>query len=487
MLTGSLLACTLLVVQPGPDAKPVAEPDASPPNVVLFLADDQGWADVGVYGAEGFKTPHLDALAARGVRFSQFYVSQAVCSASRASVLTGCYSNRVGVYGAYYPGSRDGLHPEEQTLGELLQDAGYATTAIGKWHLGHALPGMMPTAQGFDEYWGLLYSNDMWPVWYDGKPATNWKADRYKRLELYDGVEVIDYVDTLEDQGDLTRGATERAVDFIERKAGDSPFFVYVPYSMPHVPLGVSERWAGTAEQGRYGEVIQEIDWSVGEVLAALKRTGELDNTLVIYTSDNGPWMNYGTHAGSAGPLREGKGTMFEGGARVPCIMAWPGRIPEGVVLDQVGATIDLVPTIAELTGAALPDRPIDGVSLAGLITGESDDGPRDEFAYYYGRQLQAVRKGNWKLHLPHRHRTYVGKTPGEDGFPGPTGTGRVSYDLFNLADDPGERRNVADLHPAIVEDLKALAESYRERLGDGERAGSEQRPAGWAPDADED
>ena len=172
MLTGSLLACTLLVVQPGPDAKPVAEPDASPPNVVLFLADDQGWADVGVYGAEGFKTPHLDALAARGVRFSQFYVSQAVCSASRASVLTGCYSNRVGVYGAYYPGSRDGLHPEEQTLGELLQDAGYATTAIGKWHLGHALPGMMPTAQGFDEYWGLLYSNDMWPVWYDGKPAT---------------------------------------------------------------------------------------------------------------------------------------------------------------------------------------------------------------------------------------------------------------------------------------------------------------------------
>lgn len=482
MPTATLLAMTLLAGGAGPGTTGDA------PNVVLFLADDQGWADIGVYGARGFETPNLDALAARGVRFSQFYVSQAVCSASRASVLTGCYSNRVGVYGAYFPGSRDGLHPDEQTLGELLQDAGYATIAVGKWHLGHALPAMMPTAQGFDEYHGLLYSNDMWPVWYDGEPATNWKADRYKRLELYDGVEVVDYVDTLEDQGELTRLATERAVDFIERTSGGgSPMFVYVPYSMPHVPLGVSERWAGSAEQGRYGEVIQEIDWSVGEVLAALERAGELDNTLVIYTSDNGPWLNYGTHAGSPGPLREGKGTMFEGGARVPCIMAWPGRIPEGVLLEQVGATIDLVPTIAEITGASLPERPIDGVSLAGLITGEAAEGPRDEYAYYYGRQLQAVRKGDWKLHLPHRHRTYVGMTPGEDGFPGPTGTGRVSYDLFNLAEDPGERRNVSDLHPEVVEELKALAESYRERLGDAERAGSEQRPAGRAPDPDED
>lgn len=457
-----------------------AEPTPAdrPPNIVLIFTDDQGYADVGCYGAEGFRTPNLDQLAADGVRFTSFYVSQAVCSASRAALLTGCYSNRVSVLGALFPGSKTGLNPDEQTIAELLKDRGYATAAFGKWHLGHHEK-FLPLQQGFDEYLGLPYSNDMWPVGYDGKPwPKKHRKQGYPPLPLIDGNKVVQYIETLDDQATLTTRYTERAVAFIEKHA-DEPFFLYVPQSMPHVPLGVSEKFAGKSEQGMYGDVMMEIDWSVGQILDTLDRHGLAEQTLVIFISDNGPWLNYGNHAGSARPLREGKGTMWEGGCRVPCIMRWPGHIPAGMKCDKIAATIDVLPTVAQVTGASLPERKIDGVSLAGLLLGEPNAEPRTQYAYYYGHQLQAVRRGRWKLHLPHEYRSYVGMKPGRDGWPGPTARGRTSYELYDLAKDVGERKNVADLRPDIVEQLKELAEIYRAELGDTGRTGLGVRPAG--------
>ena len=287
-----------------------------PTNVVLIFTDDQGYGDVGVYGAEGFRTPHLDRLAAEGMRFTDFYASEGVCSASWASLLTGCYAPRVSIFGALSPGSQVGLHPDEVTIAELLAPLGYATAAVGKWHLGHGRQ-FLPLRHGFDEYFGLPYSNDMWPVDYDGVPVEEGGKSSYPPLPLIEGEEAIETVDELADQDLLTTRYTERAVRFVDRHA-DRPFFLYLAHSMPHVPLGVSDRFRGSSEQGMYGDVIQEIDWSVGQVLEALERNDVANDTLVIYTSDNGPWLNYGNHAGSTGALREGKGTSFEGGPRVP-------------------------------------------------------------------------------------------------------------------------------------------------------------------------
>ena len=332
------------------------------PNVVLILTDDQGYADVGVYGAEGFTTPHLDGLAAQGMRFTDFYASEAVCSASRASLLTGCYAPRVSIRGALTPGAQVGLNPEEITIADLLRGVGYATGAFGKWHLGDD-PQFLPLQQGFDEYLGLPYSNDMWPVDYDGTPATSGNKLRWPPLPLIEGNEVLEIVDELADQDQLTTRYTERALDFIDRNA-ECPFFLYLAHSMPHVPLGVSEKYRGHSEQGMYGDVIEEIDWSVGQVLAALDRNGLAEDTLVIFTSDNGPWLNFGNHAGSTGPLREGKGTAFEGGPRVPAIMRWPGRIPPAAVCERMASTLDVLPTLAAITGAAFPPQPIGGISL---------------------------------------------------------------------------------------------------------------------------
>jgi len=449
------------------------------PNIVIILTDDLGYADVGCFGARGFATPNLDRMAAEGMKFTSFYVSQAVCSASRASLLTGCYSERVSVQGALGPQSRIGLNPEEETIAELLKKRGYATAIFGKWHLGHHKE-FLPLQQGFDEYFGLPYSNDMWPMNYDGTPAAKGAKSAYPPLPLIEGNENAGEVRTLEDQDKLTTLYTERAVRFIEKNK-ERPFFLYVPHSMPHVPLGVSEKFRGKSAQGMYGDVITEIDWSVGEILKALFKHGLEGHTLVIFTSDNGPWLNFGNHAGSALPLREGKGTMWEGGARVPCIMRWPGRIPAGGECQEMAATIDLLPTIAAVTGAPLPEKPIDGVNLLPLLEGKRNADPRDHYLYYYGGELQAVRQGKWKLHFPHKYRSYLGVEPGQNGNPGPYASGQTGLELYDLEHDIGETKNVATRHPEVVEQLKALAERARLELGDSltQTKGRGVRPPG--------
>jgi arylsulfatase len=452
-----------------------------PPNIVLILADDQGYADLGCYGARDFATPNLDRMAAEGLRFSSFYVSQAVCSASRASLLTGCYAERVGIQGALGPASRIGLSDGEETIAQVLKKRGYRAAAFGKWHLGHR-PEFLPLRHGFDEYFGLPYSNDMWPRGYDGRPLRDGGKSGYPPLPLIDGERTVETIDSLAQMDQLTTRYTDRAVRFIEARRA-SPFFLYLAHSMPHTPLGVSYGFRGRSRQGLYGDVIMEIDASAGRIFEALRRLGLDENTLVIYASDNGPWLNFGAHAGSAGPLREGKGTMWEGGARVPCLMRWPGRIPAGIVSDRIAATIDILPTVAALTGAPLPGRSIDGVSLVPLLEGDSSAEPRDHYYFYYGRELQAVRKGRWKLHFPHVYRSYRGIEPGRDGLPGPYAQGRTGLELYDLAADIGESRDVAAAHPEVVRDLQELGEKARTELGDAltSRVGRSVRPPGRA------
>lgn len=441
-----------------------------PPNIVIIFTDDQGYGDVGSFGATGFTTPHLDRMAAEGMRFTHFYTAQAVCSASRAGLLTGCYPNRIGISGALMPWAEHGIHEDEVTIAEMLKGQGYATGIFGKWHLGHHKK-FLPLQHGFDEYLGIPYSNDMWPVDFDGTAVTDsslrpWKA-RYPPLPLVEGNEKIRELTALEDQGILTTLYTEKAVDFIQRHK-EGPFFLYVPHSMPHVPLGVSDKFRGQSRQGMYGDVMMEIDWSVGKILAALEENGLADNTLVIFTTDNGPWLNFGNHAGSAAGLREGKGTSFEGGQRVPCIMKWPGVIPEGRVCNKMAATLDILPTLAEITGAGLPAHKIDGVSVLELLLGNENANPRDHFYYYYHRNsLEAVRKDHWKLVFPHPSRSYEGVLPGNDGWPGDYNEIEAEFALYDLRRDPGEEYDVKELYPEVVAELEHLANQAREDLGD--------------------
>ena len=452
--------------------------DLPPPNIVIIYTDDQGYADVGSFGAVGFETPHLDRMAEEGMRLTNFHVGQAVCSASRAALLTGCYPNRIGIHGALGPNARHGIHPDEITIAELLKERGYATGIAGKWHLGHHLP-FLPLQHGFDEYLGLPYSNDMWPHHPEARPGT------YPPLPLIEGNEIIDAEVSPEDQAQLTTRYTERAVGFIRRNK-DRPFFFYLAHSMPHVPLYVSDKFKGKSEQGLYGDVIMEIDWSVGQVMQALEDAGVDGNTLVIFASDNGPWLSYGDHAGSAAPLREGKGTSWEGGNRVPCIAKWPGRIPAGVSSDAMLMNIDILPTIARVTGAALPERSIDGQDVWALLSGQPGaENPREAYFHYYANnQLQAVSSGDgeWKLVLPHRYRTLAGRPGGTGGIP-------VKYEqadlekpaLYRLASDIGESRDVSASHPDLVAKLMAFAEKARRDLGDSltERVGSGVREPG--------
>ena len=479
----SALATALLVVLPSRAAVPPPEP---PPNFVLILADDMGYGDLSCYGARGYRTPNLDRLAARGVRFTSFYVAQAVCSASRAALLTGCYPNRVGLLSALGPNAQTGINPAELTLAEVLQRRGYATAIFGKWHLGDA-PEFLPTRHGFDEYFGLPYSNDMWP-WHPDyvnlPPDAAQRKRGYPDLPLYEGERVVLRPVTAAHQAQLTTWYTERAVEFIGRHR-DQPFFLYVPHAMPHVPLFVSDKFRGKSRAGLYVDVIREIDWSVGEILKALRRHGLEERTLVIFTSDNGPWLLYGNHAGSAGPLREGKATVFEGGVRVPFIARWPGRIPRGRVCGELATTMDLLPTLARLAGAELPaGRRIDGRDIGPLLRGEPGArSPHEVFYYYWGRDLQAVRSGPWKLHLPH---TYPKPDPpGADGKPGRYTQMRIGPALFHLDKDPGETRDVAAQHPEVVRRLEALAEQTRADLGDAAtgREGSGTRPPGKRAD----
>ncbi len=447
------------------------------PNIVVIFTDDQGYQDVGCFGSPNIKTPHLDQMAKEGIKMTNFYVAQAVCSASRAALLTGCYSNRLGIHGAYMPFVGKGLHPEEETIAEMLKPLGYKTAIYGKWHLGSESV-FLPTRQGFDEYFGIPYSNDMWPL----HPQQGTVFD-FGDLPLMENEETID---TLEDQSMLTTWYTERAVAFIEKNK-EHPFFLYVPHSMPHVPLFVSDKFKGKSARGLYGDVIEEIDWSTGQILQALKDQGLDDHTLVIFTSDNGPWLSYGTHSGSALPLREGKGTSLEGGVRVPFIARWPGHIPAGTETSQPAMTIDVLPTIAKITGANLPARTIDGREMTALLTSSGAEvTPHHDayYIYYKKNELHAVLSGDgrWKLYFPHTYRSINDRVGRDDGNPiDYTYDNEMQMELYDLRNDISETKNVLDDHPEIVEQLRAYAEEARTELGDSlsDREGKGVRPLG--------
>jgi arylsulfatase A-like enzyme len=417
---------------------------AGRPNFVFIYADDAGYGDLGCYGGK-CETPNLDRMAKEGVRFTDFYVAQGVCSASRTALLTGCYPNRLGILAALNPTSKIGISDKERTIAQVLKPRGYAAAIYGKWHLGHHEP-FLPTRHGFDDYFGIPYSNDMNPhPLLEGEKIVVEKPDMTKLTTLY----------------------TERAVKFIE-KYKDQPFFLYVPHTMPHVPLGVSDKFAGKSKLGTYGDVIMEIDWSVGEILAALKKHGLDDHTLVMFSSDNGPWLSYGNHAGSAGGLREGKLTTWEGGVREPFIARWPGKIPAGTVCHEPAMTIDILPTLAGLAGAALPELPIDGKDIWPLLHGKSHaESPHEAFYFYWGRELQAIRSGKWKLHFPHEYRTLAGKPGGQDGKPAQYEQTKTPLVLYDLQADSGEKDDVAAKNPDVVERLTKLADKAREDLGD--------------------
>ena len=397
--------------------------ETTPPNIVLIFCDDLGYGDLGCYGSK-LSTPNLDRMAAQGVRFTNFYSANPVCSPSRAGLLTGRYPTRVGVPRVFFPADKLGLARDERTMADVLKARGYRTMCVGKWHLGHT-PEYLPTSRGFDEYFGIPYSNDMSP-----------------RLMLQ-GTEAVEQTAALET---ITPRYTEQAVGFIERNKA-KPFFLYMPHTYPHIPLGASDRFRGKSEHGLYGDVIAELDWSVGEVLACLKRNGLEKNTLVLFSSDNGPWFQ-----GSPGKLRGRKGQTYEGGVRVPFLARWPGRIPAGRVLDAIGSTLDLMPTLAKLTGATLPAKPLDGVDIWPLLSGEKKDHSREALLYFDNWDLQCARLGNWKLHVG-RYNTFIyGPVPA---------VGRMNLrlrpaELYNVAADPDESFNVAAKFPEIVRDLEA-------------------------------
>ena len=455
----------------------LAEKNKSP-NVVVIFMDDMAYADIGPFGATAYPTPNLDRMAKEGRKFSDFYVTQAVCSASRAGLLTGCYNVRVGIFGALGPKSTQGLHKDEVTLAELCKQKGYATAIYGKWHLGHHKE-FLPMQHGFDDYFGLPYSNDMWP-YHPGVLHLPMKErlKRWPHLPLIDKNKIVNPQVSGKDQEQLTTEYTKRSVQFIEKNK-DNPFFLYVPHSMVHVPLFVSDKFKGKSKSGLFGDVMMEVDWSVGQILDTLRKHNLDKNTLVIFTSDNGPWLSYGDHAGSSGPLREGKGTMFDGGCRESTIMWWPETIPSNSNCSTPAMTIDILPTVAELIGAKLPSHKIDGKSILNLVTGKNDQSPQEAYYFYYGQQLQAIRMGKWKLHFPHSYRTMDGKPGGTGGIPTKYSQAKIGLSLFNLHEDIGETIDVKDNHPKIVSKMLKLGEKMRKELGDQGRKGTGQRSSG--------
>lgn len=435
------------------------------PNLVIIFMDDMGYADVSCFGASGYKTPRIDSLATEGRKFTQFHVAQAVCSASRTALLTGCYPNRLGIHGALGPQSRHGIAAAETTLAELLKAKGYATCAIGKWHLG-SRPSFLPTRHGFDRYFGLPYSNDMWPHHPEARKGT------FPPLPLYENETVIDEEVSPEDQKKLTQRYTQHSIDFIKANIS-KPFLLYLAHSMVHVPLFASPAFEGKSGSGLFADVMLEIDDSVGRILDTLKATGLEKDTWVIFSSDNGPWLSYGEHAGSAGPLREGKGTSWEGGTRVPTLMRWPGKIPAASQCDDMLMTIDLLPSIAAVVGAPLPKLPLDGRNCWPLISGQPKAvNPHDFYAFYYEQNdLQAITSGDgiWKLQLPHRYRSLNPNEPkARGGIPQKYIQKTIEKpELYQLKQDPGEQRDVAAQHPEQVQRLLDYAAAMRLELGD--------------------
>lgn len=446
----------------GVSSRAASQPSAArPPNFVIIFLDDSGWADFQPFGQPPYPTPQVRRLAEEGCSFHQFYVPQAVCSASRAALLTGCYPGRTKVFGAHPPRAR-GLEPKYATLGEVLKKRGYATAVFGKWHIGDQ-PETRPPARGFDESCGLMYSNDMWefhpenPKYWGQFPLQYWENGRI----------TIERV-TPEHQPMLTTWYTEKAVDFIHRHKKE-PFLLYVPHSMPHVPIYCSEKFRGKSQAGLYGDVIMELDWSVGQINQALREAGLEDNTVVILTSDNGPWHSYGNHAGKT-PFREAKGTGFDGGIRSACIIKYPPQIKAGSRSQRAFGTVDLLPTLGRLAGAEPPSNAIDGKDVWDLITGQPGaSNPHAFYPFSTGGVLEGVISGDgrWKLHLPHAYR--VLSVPGNDGQAGKYTQAKIELSLFDLENDPYETKNVIEQHPDVAARLKALAEQHRAEFYPGQ------------------
>ena len=428
---------------------------ARPPNVVVIFIDDMGYGDIGPYGATKQRTPHLDRMAKEGMKLTSFYAAP-VCSVSRAQMMTGCYGARVSVPGVYFPGQSMGLNPSEVTVAERLKEKGYATQIIGKWHLGDQ-PGFLPTRQGFDHYLGIPYSNDMLKKSADTKiPVVPLLQDE-KIVELMDG----------DAQSRLVEIYTKEAVDFIGRNK-DQPFYLYFAHNAVHTPIHPGAAFAGKSQNGRFGDWVEEVDWSVGQVLDALRSQGLEKDTLVVFTSDNGPWLTKGADGGSAGPLRGGKGSTWEGGVREPTIAWWPGRVPAGSVNDAVAGTIDLLPTFVSLAGGTVPASPvIDGRDITSILLGQSKESAREAHYYFSGYDLQAVRQGRWKLAL----------VPQPDGMGKQAAKVPAGLRLYDLGAEIGEQTDVAAQHPEVVAKLKALADKMAAEIGG--KTPTSRRPAG--------
>jgi arylsulfatase A-like enzyme len=428
------------------------------PNVIIIYADDLGWGDLSCQGSASIRTPNLDRMAAEGQRWTNFYSAHQVCTPSRAALLTGRLPVRNGMASekrrVLFGNSKSGLPPDEITLAEALKARGYATMAVGKWHLGHLKP-HLPTSQGFDAYFGIPYSNDMDRV--PGAPPYK-EANRDPKIEYFN-VPLMRNEEIIErpcDQRTITKRYTEESVKFIKANA-KGPFFLYLPHTMPHIPLFRSKDFEGRSARGLYGDVVEELDWSVGEILRTLREEGIDRNTLVFFSSDNGPWIVFDDHGGSAGPLRDGKGGTFEGGMRVPGIFRWPGRIAPGVV-DPIGCTMDVFTTAIRLAGGEVPkDRDIDGLDLAPALFGKGPS-PRETMAFYRDAKLYAVRKGPWKAHF------FTKAAYGD-----PKETAHDPPLLYHLGIDPGEKWDVAAKNPDVVADLRKLFDATLAAVKPGE------------------
>ncbi|MDA7915933.1 sulfatase [Verrucomicrobia bacterium] len=423
----------------------------APPNVVIIFADDLGYGDLGCYGANGYQTPNLDRMADEGMRFTDFYVASSVCSSSRAALLTGRYPPRTGVTGVISANTNNALPLSEITLAERFKSMGYATAIFGKWHLGNTSD-VWPTQQGFDEWFGTVGSNDMGK----GRPSLEIRRQGKAGVEL---VEQNKVVEVNPDQTQLTKRYTERSIDFIQRNK-NNPFFLYVPHNMPHTPLFASKRFAGKSKRGLYGDVISEIDWSAGKILKALKKNDIDDKTLVIFTSDNGPWLIFGDHGGSAGPLAGGKKQTLEGGMRVPMIARWPGHVPKGAISNEKITSLDWTPTLMAICGT-LPQGHYDGRNISPILLGATDKTSTEKpFFYFWERQLQAVRYHQWKLRLS--HTDVQAPDPSNIGIGGERGlVMKVKREqaLFDLSNDAAETTDVSQHHPDILKRLLKFAE----------------------------
>lgn len=453
-----LLSGAIILLNACSQAKSPKTTVVEKPNVVLIFLDDGAFNDFEPFGQPKYPTPNVATLAEEGTSYYSFYVPQAVCSASRSALLTGCYPGRTKVFGAHAPRKR-GLEPTFATLAEQMKQNGYTTGFFGKWHLGDQ-EDTRPQARGFDETCGLMYSNDMW-LHHPGNPEFwgQWPLQYWENGEI-----TIDTVQK-EDQEMLTTWYTEKAVDFIARHQ-EEPFFLYVPHSMPHVPIFCSDKFKGKSGTGLYGDVMMELDWSVGQINQAIKDNGLEENTIfILIASDNGPWLSYGNHAGIT-QFREGKGTSFDGGVRNPAIVKYPGKIEAGVVSHRAWCSIDILPTICRLTRTPLPENEIDGKDVWPLISGEPDAvNPHQYYAFSNGSQFQAVMSGDgqWKLHLPHRYRTVV--KGGKDGLPGRYVNLDLDTALFDMIHDPFERSNQLENYPEITAELVDIARQHREKF----------------------